>query len=395
MNEHRRNAAILSFLVISKKILGVFFDFFLNIYLFEIVNGDFGFLMGYSAYGAIVGIIAMYFVLRILNSSNAKFIFGLSLILKVVCIVMLLVLQKDILNVIWIFKALDRISETWYSCVYETSLIQNTKRGRVGSFVAGMSILESIIAMLTPVVYGYIIDVFSYEMLFAIMAIDAVATAIIGMKLKIGFKNEKFRLMEFWRRADKKPRIKESYKIMFYQRITLTGALKYLIPVLLFLTLGTEFSVGSYKSLFSVVFIIMMELIRIFNKKRIKKNFYVLGAALVFMSAVVMVANLNESTVLLYCFMSQTIGDMIMIESRGTVYAVGKEEGLVRYTRENIFTWNIFLVCGQLIGNLTAYIVYSKFYGVEGLAVAIVILMAFLIVQAYHIQNVQKWLRGR
>lgn len=395
MNEHRRNAAILSFLVISKKILGVFFDFFLNIYLFEIVNGDFGFLMGYSAYGAIVGIIAMYFVLRILNSSNAKFIFGLSLILKVVCIVMLLVLQRDILNVIWIFKALDRISETWYSCVYETSLIQNTKRGRVGSFVAGMSILESIIAMLTPVAYGYIIDVFSYEMLFAIMAIDAVATAIIGMKLKIGFKNERFRLVEFWRRADKKPRIKESYKIMFYQRITLTGALKYLIPVLLFLTLGTEFSVGSYRSLFSVVFIIMMELIRIFNKKRIKKNFYVLGAALVFMSAVVMVANLNESTVLLYCFMSQTIGDMIMIESRGTVYAVGKEEGLVRYTRENIFTWNIFLVCGQLIGNLIAYIVYSKFYGVEGLAVAIVILMAFLIVQAYHIQNVQKWLRGR
>lgn len=391
----KRNAIVLSSVVILKKILGVFFEFFLNIYLFEIMNGDFGFLMGYSAYGAVVGLIAMYFAMRVLNSGNVKMIFGASLILKIVCIVMLLVLQKDIIGVIWIFKALDRISDTWYSCVYETSLIKNAKKGGVGSFVAGVSILESITAVLTPVVYGYVIDAFSYEVLFAIMVIDAIAMAIIGMKLKIGFKDEKFKLRELWKKVLKKPHMREAYKVMFYQRIALTGALKYLVPVLLFLTLGTEFSVGSYKSLFAVVFIIMMELIRIFNKKKIKKKFYVWGALLVLMSAVVMVANLNESTVLLYYFMTETIGSMIMIEARSTVYATGKEEGLVRYTRENIFTWNIFLVCGQLVGNLIAYIAYSRFFGAEGLAVAIVILMAFLIVQAYHIQNAQKWLRGR
>ena len=108
-----------------------------------------------------------------------------------------------------------------------------------------------------------------------------------------------------------------------------------------------------------------------------------------------MVANLNESTVLLYYFMVQTVGDVIMIEARSTTYATGKEEGLVRYTRENIFTWNIFLVCGQLIGNLVAFVVCKWYYGEEGLAIAIVILMSFIVVQAYHIQNVQKWLRGR
>ena len=127
--------------------------------------------------------------------------------------------------------------------MYETSLIKNAKKGGVGSFVAGVSILESITAVLTPVMYGYVIDAFSYEVLFAIMAIDAIVMAIIGMKLKIGFKDEKFKLRELWKKVLKKPHMREAYKVMFYQRIALTGALKYLVPVLLFLTLGTEFSV--------------------------------------------------------------------------------------------------------------------------------------------------------
>ena len=45
----KRNRKILSSVVVLKRVLTVFFEFFLNIYLFELVNGDFGFLMGYSS----------------------------------------------------------------------------------------------------------------------------------------------------------------------------------------------------------------------------------------------------------------------------------------------------------------------------------------------------------
>ena len=359
------------------------------------MNGDFNFLMGYSSFGAVWGLVVMFLAMKILNNKNAKVIFGASLVLKIVCILMLFILRENILSVIWIFKALDRTSDVWYSCVYETSLIKNSKRGKIGNFVAGVSILESIVAVLTPVLFGYIIDAFSYEALFAIMVVESIIMALIGMKLKLGVQNEKFRPVELFRKVFKKPHMREAYKIMFYQRITLTGALKYLIPVLLFLTLGTEFSVGSYKSLFAVVFIIMMEGIRLLNKFKKQKKFYVLFSLLLFVSSVVMIANLNETTILLYYFMSQTIGNMIMIEARSTTYATGRAEGLVQYTRENIFIWNIFLVCGQLVGNLLCVVVYNWFYGVEGLAVAIVILMAFIVVQAYHIQRAQKWLGAR
>ena len=391
----KRSSTILSAVVILKKSMAVFFEFFLNIYLFDIMNGDFGFLMAYSSYGAVVGLIAIFIALKFLTRKNAKVIFVISLFLRIVSIIMLLVLQNNIISFIWLFKAIDRTSDMWYYAVYETSLISTSKRGGVGSFVASMSILESLTAVLTPVFFGFVIDAFSYETLFAIIAIDAILTAIIGMKIKIGIKTEKFHLAKFFRRAMSKPNMREAYKTMFYQRITMTGAMRYLFPILMAMTLGTEFSVGSYTGLFSAVFIIMMTGIRILNRYRVTKKFYIPSACLVLTSAIVMLADTNQATILIYCFISQTIGSVIATESKAAVYAIGKEEGLVRYTRESIFTWNTFLVSGQLIGNLLAYSAFAWFGGLDGIVIAIAILTPFIIIQAYHLQNVQKWLKGR
>lgn len=391
----KRNSKILSLVVILKKTIAVFFELFLNIYLFDIMNGDFGFLMAYSSYGAVVGLVAMFIALKLLTRRNAKVVFTISLLLRIVSIIMLLILQNNILSFIWVFKAIDRFSDMWYYAVYETSLISTSKRGGVGSFVAGMSILESLTAVLTPAFFGFVIDAFSYEALFVIIAIDAILTATIGMQIKIGIKNEKFHLAKFLRRAMAKPNMREAYKSMFYQRVTMTGALRYLLPILMMMTLGTEFSVGSYTGLFSAVFIVMMTGIRILNRYRITKKFYIPSACLVFASAILMIADTNQSTIIIYCFVSQTIGNMIATESKAAVYAIGKEEGLVHYTRESIFTWNTFLVCGQLLGNFIAYVAFAWLGGLEGITTAIALLMPFTIVQAYHLQNVQKWLKGR
>lgn len=394
-NMNKRNAAVLSTVVILKKTMAVFFEFFLNIYLFDIMNGNFGFLMAYSSYGAVVGLIAMYVALKFLNRKNAKFVFCFSLILRIVSILMLLTLQDNILSYIWIFKAIDRTSDMWYYAVYETSLIRTSKHGRVGSFVASMSILESITAVLAPAAFGLIIDSFSYEVLFAIIAVDAILTAIIGMNIKIDFKSERLHLVKFMHRAFAKPNMREAYKTMFYQRITMTGAMRYLLPIMMTMTLGTEFGVGSYTGLFAAVFILMMSGVRILNRYHVVKKFYIPSAFIILASAIVMIADANEATILVYCFVSQTIGNVIATESKGAVYAIGKEEGLVRYTRESILTWNIFLVCGQLIGNLIAYLAFVGFDSQVGIIVAMTALMPFIIIQAYHLQNVQKWLKGR
>ena len=67
----KRNKVILSSVMTLRSALLVFFEFFLNIYLFEILNGDFNFLMGYSSFGAVWGLVVMFLAMKILKIGRA------------------------------------------------------------------------------------------------------------------------------------------------------------------------------------------------------------------------------------------------------------------------------------------------------------------------------------
>ena len=93
----------------------------------------------------------------------------------------------------------------------------------------------------------------------------------------------------------------KAYLTLFFRRLGGTdGILEYLVPILLFLSLGTEFSVGNYDSLFSVVYIIMLEAVRTLNKKGKIKRFYVPLAMLSLISAVMMVSDQSITNILIF-----------------------------------------------------------------------------------------------
>lgn len=147
------------------------------------------------------------------------------------------------------------------------------------------------------------------------MLIDAVISAIVATKVDFKVINNDFRPLEFWRKAFKNKTMRSAYGIFFLKRLSGTdGVLEYLLPVVLFLALGTEFSVGNYDSLFSVVYIIMLEAIRIFNKKGATKRFYIPFALLTFISAAMMVSNFNIASILFFYFTIKTGGAIIMLE---------------------------------------------------------------------------------
>ena len=158
----------------------------------------------------------------------------------------------------------------------------------------------------------------------------------------------------------------KAYLTLFFRRLGGTdGILEYLVPILLFLSLGTEFSVGNYDSLFSVVYIIMLEAVRTLNKKGKIKRFYVPLAMLSLISAVMMVSDQSITNILIFYFTIKTGGALIQLEGSSMIYAVGNKENLSKYTREHQLTWNIALTLGNLVGIAIAGIVYNVFYGKE------------------------------
>lgn len=192
-----RNKKTLAVLSLLRKVFDIFTSLFLNIYLFKLVQGDFNFLLLYAAFNAIMGCIFNFVLIKFLSSNNANFIFRVSIACEIVSILMLLIMKENLLSIIWLFALVQRFAKNAYYVVYEVTLIRSTKTHSLSSYVAGINIVSSVITLLAPLVMGYIITNFSWYLVFVLMLIDAVISAIVATKVDFKVINNDFRPLEF------------------------------------------------------------------------------------------------------------------------------------------------------------------------------------------------------
>lgn len=390
-----KNKKTLAALSLLRKIFEIFSSLFLSIYLFQLVQGDFNFLLLYAAFNAVVGCIINFLLMKVMRPDNANFIFRSSIACEIVGILMLLIMRENLLNVIWLFALVQRFAKNAHYVVYEVTLIRSTKTQSLSSYVAGINILGGMITLIAPLVMGYTITNFSWHVVFILMLIDAIASAVIATRVDFSVIDNVFRSVKFWKKAFKNKTMRSAYFIFYLKRLSGSdGVLEYLLPVVLFLALGTEFSIGNYDSLFSVVYIIMLEIVRVLNKKGMAKKFYVPLALLMLISAANMVADFSTFSILLFYFTMKTGGALIALEGSSMIYTVINKEKLSNYTREHHFTWNLFLSLGNLTGIAIAYIIYNNFYSQEVFASVILVLMIFFVIQAYALQKIEQKLQN-
>lgn len=388
--KNRKYIAIIAFL---RKFMSVFFSLFFNIYILQIVNNDLNFIIKYTLYGVVLGFILEYILLKIINSKNASIIYRLSFVLSVSSIFLLIIFKENIVKYIYLFKTLDVMKTLFYAVPYELIVIGSNTSKSMSSYIANLNILESITAILIPIFSGFVIEKFSYNMLFLILAVETVLIILISFKIKdFTVQDNKMKLKEFWKIAKEKEHLKNIYKCMFYRRISAQGAMTELLPIVLFLRLGTELSFGSYNSIFAIISIISLQILKMINSKNIEKKFYPYMAIVIFISSICVVFNTSFTTLLIYYILMNLFGTIIESESCSAVYAAIKTGDLSKYRKEHIFTFNIYMVIGQVISYSLVYILYNYFYNVNIISIAISILMFFLIIATIYLRRTEKYL---
>lgn len=388
--KNRKYIAIISFL---RKFIKVFFSLFFNIYILKIVNNDLSFIIKYSLFGVVANLIIGYIILRLINSKNASIIYKSSFPLLILTIALLLIFKEEIVKYIFIIKLIESIAEMCYSIPYELIIIGSNNNKTMSSFVANVNILSGIATILTPIFSGFIIQKFSYYMLFIILIIEALI--IIGVSFKIKdctVSDKKLEIKKFFNITRNKKHIQDIYKCMFYRRISSQGAMTELLPIILFLRLGTEMDLGTYNSMFAIISILSLQVLKIINNKNIRKGFYPYLAILIFVSSLLVVYNASFLTLLIYYILMNSLGTIIESESCSIVYAAIKTDNLVDYKKEHILIYNIYMTIGQIISYSLVYVLYNYFYDVNILSISVSILMFFLIISTVYLKRTQSYL---
>ncbi len=388
--ENRKYIAIITFL---RKFMSIFISLFFNIYILKMVNNDMNFILKYTVYSVILGFILEYILLKIINSRNASFIYRTSFILSILSVLVLIVFKENIIKYIYIYKTLDTLRTIFYAAPYELVLIGSNSNKTMSSYLANLNILENMTAILTPVFSGFVIEKFSYNILFILLAIETFFIIIISFKIKdFKIQDNKMNLREYWKKSKNQKHLKYIYNCMFFRRISAQGAIVELLPIVLFLRLGTELSFGGYNTIFAIISIGSLQILKMINKRNINKKFYPYMAVVIFISSLMVVFNTSFITLLIYYIFMNSFGTIIESESCSAVYAAIKVDDLEKYIKEHIMTFNIFMFFGQLISYSLVFILYNYFYNVNILSIAIAILMFFLIIATIYLRKTENYM---
>ncbi len=387
---NRKYIAIIAFL---RKFLNVFFSLFFNIYILKIVNNDMNFILKYTIYSVFLSVILEYILLKIINSKNAGIIYRSSFVLSAISIFLLIIFKENIVKYIYLFKTLDTMKSLFYAVPYELIIIGSNTNKSMSSYLANLNILENITAILTPMFSGFIIEKFSYNVLFITLGLETLLIIAISMKIKdFTVQDSKMKIKEFWKIAKEKTHLKDIYKCMFFRRISSQGAIVELLPIILFSKLGTEFSFGNYNTLFALISIISLQLLKIINNKNINKNFYPYMAIIIFISSLLVIFNTSFVTLLIYYILMNSFGTIIESESCSAVYESIKINNLEKYRKEHIMTFNIYMFIGQIISYSLVYVLYNYFYNLNILSITVSILMLFLIIATVYLKKTESYL---
>ena len=388
--ENRKYIAIIAFL---RKFLNVFFSLFFNIYILKIVNNDMNFILKYTIYSVFLGVILEYILLKIINSKNAGIIYRSSFVLSAISIFLLIIFKENIVRYIYLFKTLDTMKSLFYAVPYELIIIGSNTNKSMSSYLANLNILENITAILTPIFSGFIIEKFSYNVLFITLGLETILIIAISMKIKdFTVQDSKMKIKEFWKIAKEKTHLKDIYICMFFRRISSQGAMTELLPIVLFLRLGTEMSFGSYNTLFAVISIISLQILKIINSKKVNKKFYPYMAIIIFISSLLVVFNASFATLLIYYILMNSFGTIIESESCSAIYSAIKVDNLEQYRKEHMMVFNIYMFVGQVISYSLVYVLYNYFYNVNILSISISILMFFLIIATIYLRKTEQYL---
>ena len=390
--QNRKYIALIAFL---RNFISIFFSLFFNIYILKIVNNDFNFIIKYSVIGVIADFVLCYLILKFISSKNAKKIYMASFPLLILVILLLLIFKENIVNYIFLFKILERLAAVCYSLPYELVIIGSNTSKTMNNYMANINILTSLSTILTPIFSGFVIENFSYYMLFILLSIEGLIIVMVSSNIEnFTVNDKKLELKKFFSMIKGKKLINDMYKCMFFRRISSKGAITELLPVVLFLKLGTELDFGAYNSLFAMMSVLSLQVLKIINTTQKKKIFYPILAVLIFISSIFVVYSSSFTTLIIYYILMNTFGIIIESESCSILYLSIKIDNLSEYKKEHILAYNLYMFIGQLISYSLVYILYNYFYNINILSVSICVLMFFLIISSIYLNKASTYIKN-
>ena len=379
--------AVLITLKLLKKVMVVFSSIFLNVYIFQALDNDFSmYLIGLIS-AIVFNQIFSLVIFSILSQKNAMFIYRASFVFDIFLIILVIFIKSPTLPIILMFYALQELSNNCFYGPHEIGEMKATGHKNSSKYLVISTIFTSIVGIVSPFLSGLIIDKMSYTILFIIVGFIALVMFVVSIFMKdFDIISRKLQLKQFCQKAFKKPHIKSFYLSFTFFRFSIGGTVYSILPVVLFMKTNSEFSLGTYSSIFALLTILSLTIFMFIKRKDI-----VTIVAVVFMCVASIVLAFFSTFAMFVVFNAiyYSFGKIYENEVFSTRFNVIKTKELENYKKEHHLVYDIFANIGYMLGFLLIFLLYSVIPSADALTIIIGGLGLFMIISLILLMRAQ------
>ena len=328
--------------------LDVFYELFFNIYILQNVTTDITYIFACYLIGVVVAIILYYPFYKILNGKTATWIYRISFIMSFALIVLSMTINSGFAFALIFINSVKYIKSMCFSIPQEIATIQFVDKKESDGFLAIKVIFNTVVKTTFSLVVASLFAYVNTVVIFILMLIIVAIMFALSFGIKTTGADFVFRPKAYYMSDCKKyPHMKYIYLAHGFKRMSEAGVVATLIPIMLFLKLDSEFSIGIYSTIAYVVTILWLPLFVKLNKSK----GMVLYSSLIILvvSSIFLVVFPNKITYILYYFINQVASATYTNKENADLFSSIKYPVLNQNKEEHTYFYGLYGLVAEVI----------------------------------------------
>ena len=362
-------------------IVSKFTSLFLAIYFLKITGGNFISVVLYYTLKYSLNWIFSFLSLKLLNKNNVLNVYRIGLLSNGLCLLVLLFLGSNVKNYIYLFAVLDCATSLLYWSVYKMILYNFKNDDQFKKIFSYNSVVTSIISIISTIGMGYVIVNTSYAILLTII-ISLVFIAVISTFYldEYTFDINPIKLSNI-KYALKDEQAKEIYKIVFFEGMGFRGGLDTTITFIIFLTLGSESSLGNLNAVFALLGLITSLLVKKYLKEKGNKNAFLISALAILIVTIPIIFTNSFTVFIIYNIVFNIAYKITQILVDTAVFNISSNKTLTKYQLEYTFLGEAIHGFGKAFSELILLIPVVYAFNLNNLRIVAAILSFSILLQ--------------
>lgn len=349
-----RNKKIIIAITSCIYFLDIFYSLFFNIYILENVTSNVVYLFSYYIIGILIAIALYYPFYKILNKRTSVWLYRASFVFSFVIIILSMVINSRFAYSLILINSLRYVYNMCFYIPNEIATMANTTHKNVNKFLALKSVFNILVTVTFSIIVSYMFEHFNVVWLFAIMLIDVIAMFILSFFITQFGVNEGFKPVQFMRKARQSPHMKSMYLCHFFKRMSEAGVVQTLIPIMLYMKLGSEFSLGILASIASILTICALPIfIRAYKARHWT---LIIGEILTITIAILLIAFTTPVVYIIYYFFNKIVVSLFTNAHHSSLFASIQYNNMANYRKEHSYFYGLIGLSAEIISYLVGII---------------------------------------